>query len=86
MQKTKTQITINDNLATIVSSVQKKYPIYDLNGAVEYLLALGSGVYLSNVGLSMQDLKDINSSRQEIADGRSIQASSIEELLSKLKS
>jgi hypothetical protein len=85
MQKTKTQITINDNLATIVSSVQKKYPIYDLNGAVEYLLALGSGVYLNNVGLSMQDLKDITISRQEIADGNSITANSAKELLSKLK-
>jgi hypothetical protein len=85
MQKTKTQITINNNLATIVASVQKKYPIYDINGAVEYLLALGSGIYLQNNGLSLQDLKDINISRQEITDGMSVKVDSAEALLSKLK-
>jgi D-isomer specific 2-hydroxyacid dehydrogenase, NAD binding domain len=48
MKKTKTQITINDKLADIVSSVQQKYPIYDVNAAIEYLIARGSGDYLKD--------------------------------------
>jgi D-isomer specific 2-hydroxyacid dehydrogenase, NAD binding domain len=48
MKKTKTQITINDKLADIVSSVQQKYPIYDVNDAIEYLIARGSGDYLKD--------------------------------------
>jgi hypothetical protein len=85
MQKTKTQITINDNLALIVTSVQQSYPIYDLNGAIEYLIARGSGDYLSDIGLTTQDLRDIAISKAEIYQGDSIKANSTSELLNKLK-
>jgi hypothetical protein len=85
MQKTKTQITINDNLALIVTSVQQSYPIYDLNGAIEYLIARGSGDYLSDIGLTTQDLRDIAISKAEIYQGDSIKANSTSDLLNKLK-
>jgi hypothetical protein len=86
MQKTKTQITINSNLAVIVATVQQKYPIYDLNGAIEYLLARGSGSFLDDYGLNIQDLKDISISKSEIQSGNSVKANSAEDLLLKLKS
>jgi hypothetical protein len=85
MQKTKTQITISDNLALIVSSVQQKYPTYDINGAIEYLIARGSGDYLNDIGLTTQDLRDIYISKNEITNGDSINANSSAELLQKLK-
>lgn len=85
MLKTKTQITVNHSLNLILSMVKKTYPTYDTNQAVEYLLAKGSGVYLSELGLSMQDLEDIQKSREEIASGHYIKAKNITELLQKLK-
>jgi hypothetical protein len=84
-QKTKTQITINDNLALIVSSIQQKYPIYDLNGAIEYLIARGSGDYLSDIGLTTQDLRDIAISKAEINNGDSVKANNSTDLILKLK-
>jgi D-isomer specific 2-hydroxyacid dehydrogenase, NAD binding domain len=51
MQKTKTQITINNNLSKIVESVQKSYPIYDVNGAIEHLIARGSADYLKEISM-----------------------------------
>jgi hypothetical protein len=86
MQKTKTQITINDNLALIVSSVQEQFPIYDTNAAIEYLLARGSGSYLEEIGLSASDLKAIAVSKQEIKNGSSGKAKNSSELIKKLNS
>ncbi len=84
--KTKTQITINDDLSLILSVIKHKYPIFDTNQAVEFLVAKGSGTYLEEINLTMQDLKDIEVSRQQIRDGLSIKCDSIEDLLQKLKS
>ena len=86
MHKTKTQITINDSLALIVSSVQQKYPIYDTNKAIEHLLALGSGSFLENIGLNTQDLKDIALSREEIKLGYSVKTNGGNDLIKKLNS
>jgi hypothetical protein len=86
MSKTKTQITINENLALIVLSIQKKYPTYDVNKAIEYLIARGSGDYLNDIGLTTQDLKDIAISKSEIQNGNSVKAKNSKELLLKLKS
>ena len=86
MTKTKTQITINDDLSLIVSLIKQKYPIFGTNQAVEFLVAKGSGTYLEEINLTMQDLKDIETSRQQIRDGLSTKCDSIEDLLQKLKS
>jgi hypothetical protein len=51
MKKPKTQITINNNLSKIVTSVQQRYPIYDINGAIEHLIARGSADYLKEIEL-----------------------------------
>jgi hypothetical protein len=84
--KTKTQITVNHSLNLILSMVKKTYPLFDTNQAVEFLLAKGSGAYLSELELSMQDLEDIQKSRDEIKNGKSTKANSIDDLLQKLKS
>ena len=84
--KTKTQITINDDLSLIVSMIKQKYPIFDTNQTIEFLVAKGSGAYLDEVNLTIQDLKDIQIARQQIKDGLSIKCDSIEDLLTKLKS
>jgi hypothetical protein len=86
MQKTKTQITINESLALIVSSVQEKYPIYDTNAAIEYLLARGSGSFLEDLGLSAQDLKDIALSKHEIKSGLGTKTQGGTDLIKKLNS
>jgi hypothetical protein len=86
MNKQKTQITISDNLALIVASVQDKFPIYDTNSAIEYLLARGSGIYLEEIGLSKQDLKDNSISKAEINAGQSTRAKDSIDLIKKLNS
>ena len=85
MLKTKTQITVNHSLNLILSMVKKTYPIFDTNQAVEFLLAKGSGAYLSELSLTVQDLEDIQKSREEIANGDYVKADNIKELLQKLK-
>jgi hypothetical protein len=84
--KTKTQITVNDDLSLIVSAIKHNFPIFDTNQAIEFLVAKGSGVYLNELNLTLQDLKDIEISRQQIRDGKSTKANSIDDLLQKLKS
>jgi len=83
--KTKTQITVNSDLSLIVSAIKHNFPIFDTNQAIEFLVAKGSGAYLNELDLTLQDLKDIETSRQEIRDGKSIQANSMAEAIIKLK-
>ena len=52
-----------------MSLIKQKYPIFGTNQAVEFLVAKGSGTYLEEINLTMQDLKDIETSRQQIRDG-----------------
>ena len=68
--KQKTQITINSELEIIVASIQRQYPIFNTNQAIEFLLAKGSGAYLESNGLTMDDLRDIQKSRQQVAEGK----------------
>ena len=89
MQKTiskiKTQTTLNDELQSIVGLVQSQFPIFSLNQSIDFLIAKGSGVYLDELGLTLQDLKDIEQSRQEILEGNSIKGFNTEDFLQKLK-
>ena len=62
--KTKTQITITHDLSLILDTIKHKYPIFDTNQAVEFLVAKGSGVYLEELGLTLQDLRDIEIAQQ----------------------
>jgi len=83
--QTKTQITVNEELALIISSILEKYPIFSLNKAVEFLIAKGSGIYLKEMEMSLQDLKDIQIAKKQIQKGQSQTANSTLELLTKLK-
>lgn len=85
IQKIKTQTTLNSELQAIVSLVQSQHPIFSLNQSIDFLIAKGSGVYLDEMGLSIQDLKDIEQSRKEISLGKSTKANNIDEFLQKLK-
>ena len=51
-----------------MSLIKQKYPIFGTNQAVEFLIAKGSGTYLEEINLTMQDPKDIETSRQQIRD------------------
>lgn len=86
LAKTKTQITVNSDLSLIVSAIKHNFPTFDTNQAVEFLIAKGGGVYLNELNLTLQDLKDIEISRQQIHSGKSTKATSIDDLLQKLKS
>ena len=85
LNKNKTQITLNPKLALIVESIMEKYP-YDLNGAIEFLIARGSKDYLNEIDLTMEDLEDIKKSEKEIEVGKSIKVKDSKELLHSLKS
>lgn len=84
--KTKTQITVSPKLALVLDLIMQEYPIYDVNKSVEMLIARGAKDYLDEVGLTLQDLKDIEISRQQIRTGKSTKANSVDDLLQKLKS
>jgi len=85
LTKNKTQVTLNPKLALIVESIMEKYP-YDLNGAIEFLIARGSKDYLNEIDLTMEDLEDIKKSEDEIREGKSTKAKGSTALLSALKS
>ena len=55
--KTKTQITINDDLSLIVSMIKQKYPIFDTNQTIEFLIAKGCGAYLDEVNLTNPNIE-----------------------------
>ena len=59
-----------------MSLIKQKYPIFGTNQAVEFLVAKDSGTYLEEINLTMQDLKDIETSRQQIRDGFSTKCDS----------
>ena len=84
--KTKTQITVKRKLALVLDLIMANYPIYDVNKSVEMLIARGSKDYLDELGLTIEDLEEIEVSRQQIRDGKSTKANSIDDLLQKLKS
>jgi hypothetical protein len=84
--KTKTQITVKRKLALVLDLIMANYPIYDVNKSVEMLIARGSKDYLDELGLTIEDLEEIEVSRQQICDGKSTKANSIDDLLQKLKS
>ena len=83
--KTKTQITVSPKLAVVLDLIMQEYPIYDVNKSVEMLIARGTKDYLDELGLTLQDLKDIEISRGQIRSGKSTKANSIDDLLQKLK-
>jgi hypothetical protein len=83
--KNKTQITLDEVLELIVEMVREEYPIYDLNQAVEFLLAKGTGAYLQEQSLSYQDLLDIQKSKNDLKEGKFTRVKSGKDLLSKLK-
>ena len=84
--KTKTQITVSPKLAVVLDLIMQEYPIYDVNKSVEMLIARGTKDYLDEIGLTLQDLKHIEISREQIRTGKSTKANSIDDLLQKLKS
>jgi|LakMenEpi03Aug12_release.lakeMendotaPanAssembly.Ray.scaffolds.fasta_scaffold407805_3 prophage maintenance system killer protein len=86
LAKTKTQITVSPKLALIIQSIMQNHPIYDVNKSVELLIAKGSKDYLDEVGLTMQDLEDIEISKKQIQAGQSTIVHSEKELISALKS
>ena len=85
LTKNKTQVTIKPKLALIIESIMEKYP-YDLNGAIEFLIARGSKDYLNELDLTMEDLEDIKKSEEEIKQGKYTKAKDSKALLSSLKS
>ena len=85
LTKIKTQITLNSRLASIVSVVMERFPTYDVNKSIEFLLACGSKSYLDEVGLTYQDLLDIEISRTEIESSKSEKAANMTEAIKKLK-
>lgn len=85
LTKNKTQVTLNPKLALIVESIMEKYP-YDINGAIEFLIARGSKDYLNEIDLTMEDLEDIKKSEKEIIEGKSTKVKGSKALLSALKS
>lgn len=83
--KNKTQVTVSDDLGLIIKSLGYKYPVFDLNQSIEYLIARGSGDYLEEIGLTLEDLRDIEKSNNEIASGQSVKAKNMLEAIKKLK-
>ncbi|MEI6728968.1 MAG: hypothetical protein WCK98_04975 [bacterium] len=83
--KNKTQVTVSYDLGLIIKSLGYKYPVFDLNQSIEYLIARGSGDYLEEIGLTLEDLRDIEKSNNEIASGQSVKAKNMLEAIKKLK-
>ena len=83
--KNKTQVTVSDDLGLIIKSLGYKYPVFDLNQSIEYLIARGSGDYLEEIGLTLEDLRDIEKSNNEIVSGQSVKAKNMVEAIKKLK-
>lgn len=69
-----------------VDLVQHNYPIYSINQSVELLIAEGVKSYLDKLGMTMQDLIDIELSRSQIRDGHSTMTTNMSQAIQKLKS
>ncbi len=83
--KTKTQVTLNSDLNLIVSSLQSEYPIFNINKCIELLIAKGTKAYLEEHGLSIEDLRDLNISRNEVETGQTTKTKNMSEAIKKLK-
>jgi hypothetical protein len=85
IQKTKTQVTLNPKLDLIVRNVMEQYPIYDVNQSIEFLLARGVKDYLNEIGLTLEDMQEIEESRKQINSGNSIKAKNMTLAIEELK-
>jgi hypothetical protein len=83
--KTKTQITLSENLELIVKAIMQEFPIYDVNQSIEFLIAKGSKYYLDEMGMTIQDMIDIQASKAQIAAGKSTKTKDMKEAILKLK-
>ncbi len=86
MIKTKTQTTINDNLQLVVNQVKGQYPIFSLNQSIDFLLAKGTKAFLDEMDLTMEDLAEIQKSKDEIANGDFVTGDNFEDFIKNLNS